>query len=152
NRPFVSGTELEYIRQAIGNGHISGDGPFTRLCQQSLESALPGSRVLLTTSCTDALEMSALLLDAAPGDEVILPAFTFVSTANAFVLHGMRPVFADVRPDTLNLDETRLEGLITPRTRAIVAVHYAGASCEMDFICELAQRHGIAVIEDNAHG
>jgi len=152
NRPFTTGKEYEYIRQAIDNGHISGDGPFTRKCQQSIERSLPGSRVMLTTSCTDALEMCALLMSFAPGEEVILPSFTFVSTANAFALHGARPVFADVRPDTLNLDESRLEPLITPRTRAIVAVHYAGVGCEMDAIGEIARAHGLKMIEDNAHG
>jgi dTDP-4-amino-4,6-dideoxygalactose transaminase len=152
NRPFTTGQEIEYIRQAIGNGHISGDGPFTRKCQDILSQILDGAKVLLTTSCTDALEMAALLLKLEPGDEVILPSFTFVSTANAFVLHGARPIFADIHPDTLNLDETRLPGLIGPRTKAIVAVHYAGVGCEMDPIKEIAERHQLVVIEDNAHG
>jgi dTDP-4-amino-4,6-dideoxygalactose transaminase len=152
NRPFVTGKEYEYIRQAIDYGQISGDGPFTKRCQRILEACLPGSTALLTTSCTDALEMCALLLRLQPGDEVILPSFTFVSTANAFVLHGGTPVFADIRPDTLNIDETQLESLITPRTRAIVVVHYAGVGCAMDAIASIAGPHGIPVIEDNAHG
>jgi len=151
NRPFVAGREFEYMRQAIDNLQISGDGPFTNRCQQMIEEIV-GSRALLTTSCTDALEMAALLLRIEPGDEVILPSFTFVSTANAFVLRGAKPVFIDIRPDTLNLDESRLESLITPRTKAIVVVHYAGVGCEMDAIQKLAARHGIAVVEDNAHG
>ena len=152
NRPYVTGREYEYIQQAIAAGHISGDGAFTKRCQQMLEARLPGARVMLTTSCTDALEMCALLLNLTPGDEVIMPSFTFVSTANAFVLHGARPVFADIRPDTLNIDERLLPSLITPRTRAIVVVHYAGVGCEMDAILEIALAHGIVVIEDNAHG
>jgi dTDP-4-amino-4,6-dideoxygalactose transaminase len=132
--------------------HISGDGTFTRHCHTLLEQEMGVAKVLLTTSCTHALEMAALLLDIQPGDEVIVPSFTFVSTANAFVLRGARPIFADIRPDTLNLDETQLERLITPRTRAIVPVHYAGVGCEMDAILEIAQRHNISVVEDNAHG
>src|SRR5512139_2551187 len=122
---------MAYIQQAIASGHISGDGDFTKKCHAWFESELGVARALLTTSCTHALEMAALLLDLKPGDEVIVPSFTFVSTVNAFVLHGARPVFADVRPDTLNLDETRLERLLTRRTRAIVPVHYAGVGCEM---------------------
>src|SRR5262249_15838189 len=152
NRPYVTGREYEYIQQAIAAGHISGDGAFTKRCQELLEARLPGARVMLTTSCTDALEMCALLLNLAPGDEVIMPSFTFVSTANAFVLHGARPIFADIRPDTLNIDDPRLALLITPRTRAIVVVHYAGVGCEMDAILEIARAQGIVVIEDNAHG
>jgi dTDP-4-amino-4,6-dideoxygalactose transaminase len=152
NRPCFAGKEQEYIAEAIQRGQISGNGHFTRLCEQLLEEALGAHRVLLTTSCTDALEMAALLLQLSPGDEVILPSFTFVSTANAFVLHGGRPVFVDVRPDTLNLDETLLEAKITPRTRAIVPVHYGGVACEMDAICSIARGHGIRIIEDNAHG
>jgi dTDP-4-amino-4,6-dideoxygalactose transaminase len=140
------------MAQALANGHISGDGPFTKKCHELLTSIHKCAATLLTTSCTHALEMSALLLDIKPGDEVILPSFTFVSTANAFVLRGARPVFVDVRADTLNLDETQLEALITPRTRAIVPVHYAGVGCEMDAICAIAANHGIAVVEDNAHG
>jgi len=152
NRPSLVGTEYRYIAQALENGHISGDGAFTRRCHALLEQTLGVERALLTTSCTHALEMSALLLDAKSDDEVIVPSFTFVSTINAFVLRGARPVFADIRPDTLNIDEAQLETLITPRTRAILVVHYAGVSCEMDEILEIAGRHGIAVIEDNAHG
>jgi dTDP-4-amino-4,6-dideoxygalactose transaminase len=152
NKPSLAGNEFAYIHEAIESGHISGDGAFTKKCHALLEEALGVSKALLTTSCTHALEMSALLLDLGPEDEVIVPSFTFVSTVNAFVLRGARPVFIDVRPDTLNLDETKLESLITPRTRAIVPVHYAGVGCEMDVIMEVAERHGIAVVEDNAHG
>ena len=152
NRPALVGEELRYMREAIAAGRISGDGGFTRRCQALLERELGAPRVLLTTSCTHALEMCALLLDLAPGDEVIVPSFTFVSTVNAFALRGARPVFADVRPDTLNLDEALLPELIGPRTRAIVPVHYAGVGCDMEAILELAGRHGIAVVEDNAHG
>jgi len=152
NRPCFEGKELVYIAKAIDSCHISGDGLFTERCQSLLQDLLAVPRVLLTTSCTHALEMAALLLDLQPGDEVIVPSFTFVSTANAFALHGGRPVFVDVRPDTLNLDENLLEALVTPRTRAIVPVHYAGIACEMDTILSIAQRHGISVIEDNAHG
>ena len=152
NRPSFEGKEQVYIAQAIANGHISGDGPFTKQCQAFLEQALGAPRVLLTTSGTHALEMAALLLDIRPGDEVIVPSFTFVSTVNAFVLRGARPVFADVRPDTLNLDETRIEPLITQRTKAIVPVHYAGVGCELRAIGKIAARHGLTVVEDNAHG
>ncbi|HEX9115792.1 MAG TPA: aminotransferase class I/II-fold pyridoxal phosphate-dependent enzyme, partial [Anaerolineae bacterium] len=152
NRPSTVGNELIYMQEAIGSGRISGDGAFTKRCHALLEEALGVPKVLLTTSCTHALEMAALLLGIGPGDEVIVPAFTFVSTVNAFILRGARPVFIDVRPDTLNLDETRLEALITPATRAIVPVHYAGVGCEMTTIMEVAQRHGVAVVEDNAHG
>ncbi len=152
NRPSFEGKELVYIAQAIAKGHISGDGPFTKRCQAFLEETLGVPRVLLTTSGTHALEMSALLLDIRPGDEVIVPSFTFVSTVNAFVLRGARPVFADVRPDTLNLDETRLEPLVTERTKAIVPVHYAGVGCEMMAIGKIAARHDLTVVEDNAHG
>lgn len=152
NRPFVVGTEFDYIQQAIEGMHISGDGPFTRKCQALLEQLLGVPRVLLTTSCTHALEMAAILLDLQPGDEVVVPAFTFVSSVNAFVLRGAHPIFADIRPDTLNLDETLLERLITPRTRVVVVVHYAGVGCEMDAIQAVATRHGLTVTEDNAHG
>lgn len=152
NRPSFEGKEQVYIAQAIANGHISGDGPFTKRCQAYLEEALGVPRVLLTTSGTHALEMAAVLLDIRPGDEVIVPSFTFVSTVNAFVLRGARPVFADVRPDTLNLDETRLEALITERTRAVVPVHYGGVGCEMRAIGKIAARHDLIVVEDNAHG
>ena len=152
NRASVTGKEFVYAQEAIANGHISGDGTFSKRCQVFLEQELGVDKILLTTSCTHALEMSAILLGMQPGDEVIVPSFTFVSTVNAFVLHGFRPVFIDIRPDTLNMDESQLERLITPRTRAIVCVHYAGVGCEMDTIMEIAGRHGIAVVEDNAHG
>ena len=152
NRPGVSGPEFDYMRQALENGHLAGDGAFTRQCSAHLERLMQAPKALLTTSCTHALEMSALLLNLQPGDEVILPSFTFVSTVNAFVLRGACPVFSDIRPDTLNMDETQLERLITPRTRAIVVVHYAGVGCEMDAIMDIAARHGLPVVEDNAHG
>ena len=152
NRPVVVGNEFEYMKQAVENGHISGDGPFTKKCHAFLEKELDVAKALLTTSCTHALEMSAILLDIQPGDEVIIPDFTFVSTVNAFVLRGAKPVFVDIRPDTLNLDESKLETAITPKTKAIVPVHYAGVGCEMDAIMEIAGLHNIAVIEDNAHG
>ena len=151
NRPCLAGNEYKYIAEAIANGHASGDGPFTRRCHDILELELGVPKVLLTTSCTHALEMAAILLDCAPGDEVIVPSFTFVSTANAFVLRGAQIVFSDIRRDTLNLDETQLEALITPRTKAIVPVHYAGVPCEMDAICSIAKRHKLAIVEDNAH-
>ena len=152
NRPITVGNEFEYMRQAIENRHISGDGPFTKKCHTFLEDELGVTKALLTTSCTHALEMSAILLDIKPGDEVIIPDFTFVSTVNAFVLRGAKPIFVDVRPDTLNLDESKLEALITPRTKAIVPVHYAGVGCEMDSILDIASRYHVAVVEDNAHG
>lgn len=152
NRPCLTGNEHLYMMQAVANGHISGDGSFTKRCQALLKEAHNSAAALLTTSCTHALEMAALLLDIRPNDEVILPSFTFVSTANAFVLRGARPVFADIRPDTLNLDESHIESLITPRTRVIVPVHYAGVGCEMDAICRIAERYGVAIVEDNAHG
>lgn len=152
NRAYITGNELQYMAEAIANGHISGNGPFTRRCEGLLQEMVGSRRALLTTSCTDALEMAALLLDIHPGDEVIVPSYTFVSSINAFVLRGAVPVFADIRPDTLNLDETRLEALITPRTRAIVVVHYAGVGCEMDVILKIARRHGVPVVEDNAQG
>jgi dTDP-4-amino-4,6-dideoxygalactose transaminase len=152
NRPVPVGNEFEYMRQAIENRHLSGDGPFTKKCHTLLEGDLGVRKALLTTSCTHALEMSALLLDIQPGDEVILPDFTFVSTVNAFVLRGAKPVFLDVRPDTLNLDESTLEAAITPRTKSILPVHYAGVGCEMDTIMDVAGRHDIPVVEDNAHG
>ncbi len=152
NRPGFVGQEQAYIAQALQAGHLSGDGIFSRRCHELLETALGVPKALLTTSCTHALEMSALLLDIQPGDEVIVPSFTFVSTINAFVLRGAQPVFADIRPDTLNLDERQLEKLITPRTKAIVPVHYAGVGCEMDTITELGRKYNIAIVEDNAHG
>ena len=152
NRPVIVGKEFEYMKQAIENGHISGDGSFTKKCHAFLEKELGVQKALLTTSCTHALEMSAILLEIEPGDEVIIPDFTFVSTINAFVLRGARPVFLDIRPDTLNLDESKLEEAITPRTKAIVPVHYAGVGCEMDSIMDSARRKNVAVVEDNAHG
>ena len=152
NRPGLTGNEQQYIGESLAHGHIAGGGPFTARCEQLLQNALGVPRALLTTSCTHALEMSALLLDIGPGDEVIVPSFTFVSTANAFAARGARIVFADVRPDTFNLDETQLEALICPRTKAIVPVHYAGVGCEMNAIMALAKARDIAVIEDNAHG
>ncbi|MGP0074395.1 MAG: dTDP-4-amino-4,6-dideoxygalactose transaminase [Bryobacteraceae bacterium] len=152
NRPVLTGREMEYMQEAIRLMHISGDGSFTKRVSALLEEALPAARVLLTTSCTHALEMAALLLDIKPGDEFILPSFTFVSAANAFVIRGARPVFADIRPDTLNIDASRVERLISPRTRAIVVLHYAGVACELDQLCEIARRYGIPVVEDNAHG
>jgi dTDP-4-amino-4,6-dideoxygalactose transaminase len=152
NRPACVGAEQEYMSEALASGHISGDGLFTKKCQAFLENVLGVKKALLTTSCTHALEMAALLLAFQPGEEVIIPSFTFVSTANAFVLHGARPLFIDIRPDTLNLDETLLEKVCTKKTRAVVPVHYAGVGCEMDAIREFADRRGLAVIEDNAHG
>lgn len=152
NRPTIVGKELYYISQAIHNGAAAGDAGFTKKCHAYLEQALGVPKVLLTTSCTDALEMAALLLDIQPGDEVIVPSFTFVTTVNAFVLRGAKPVFSDIRPDTLNMDETQLERLITSRTKAIVPVHYAGVGCEMDVIGQISAQHNIPIVEDNAHG
>jgi dTDP-4-amino-4,6-dideoxygalactose transaminase len=167
NRPAVVGKEMAYMQEAIAAGRLSGDGAFSRRCHALLEAEFAAPRALLTTSCTHALEMAALLLDLEPGDEVVVPSFTFVSTVNAFALRGARPVFADIRPDTLNLDETQLADLVGPRTRAIVPVHYAGVGCEMETILAIAADRGghgrgggsdgrdgrdIAVIEDNAHG
>jgi len=152
NRASLTGNEFSYISKALDSSHISGDGQFTKRCHELLERELGVAKVLLTTSCTHALEMAALLLDIQPGDEVVVPSFTFVSTINAFVLRGARPVFCDIRTDTLNIDEKKLESLITSRTKAIIAVHYAGVGCEMDSILALGERHGIAVVEDNAHG
>lgn len=152
NRFCPIGTEFAYVQQAIDQLHVSGDGPFTQKCHQILERSLGVSKVLLTTSCTHALEMAALLLDVQPGDEIVVPSFTFVSTVNAFVLRGARPVFVNIRPDTLNLDERQLARFVTIKTKAIVPVHYAGVSCEMDAILAIAADRGVAVVEDNAHG
>lgn len=152
NRPCLAGNELLYVAECIERGHISADGVFTKQCRALLEQELGAKCVLLVTSCTHALEMTALLADIGSGDEIILPSFTFVSTANAFVLRGAKPVFVDIRPDTLNLDEAKVEAAITARTKAIVPVHYAGVGCEMDAIMEIAHRHKLLVIEDNAHG
>lgn len=152
NKSSLEGKELDYIYETISNGQIAGNQMFSIRSQIFLEKITGTTKALLTTSCTHALEMSALLIGISPGDEIILPAFTFVSTANAFVLHGAKPVFCDIRPDTLNLDESKLEALITQKTKAIIPVHYAGIGCEMDMIMEIASRHGVPVVEDNAHG
>lgn len=153
NKPFIVGREIEYIIQAVKeHSHLSGNGPFTKRCQSWLEKHLKCTKALLTHSCTGALEMSAILCNITYGDEVIMPSFTFVSTANAFVLHGAVPVFVDIRPDTLNIDETLIEDTITPRTRAIVPVHYAGIGCAMDKILDIAERHNLFVVEDAALG
>jgi len=152
NRPHLTGREFTYISEAVEGGQLAGNGPFTQRCHAWLERELGCARALLTHSCTAALEMAALLLDPAPGDEIIMPSFTFVSTANAFVLRGARPVFVDIRPDTLNIDETLIEAAITDRTRAIVPVHYGGVACDMDAIMDIAQRHNLVVIEDAAQG
>ncbi len=152
NKPYMTGKELWYIAQAHVNGHLAGDGNFTKKCNAWLEPRTGAHKALLTHSCTAALEMAAMLADIKPGDEVIMPSYTFVSTANAFVLRGGVPVFVDIRPDTLNIDETLIEAAITPRTRAIVPVHYAGVGCEMDAIMDIARRHDLLVIEDAAQG
>ena len=152
NRPYLVGTEFERMREAVEGLVISEGGPFTDRCEELLVDMTGAEAALLTSSCTHALEMAALLLDLEEGDEVLMPSFTFVSTANAFALRGARPVFADIRPDTLNLDERLLESKITPRTRAIVVVHYAGVACEMDAIRTIADGAGLPIIEDNAHG
>ena len=152
NRPPVLGRELEYLQEALQNRQLSGDGPFTKKCHAWLEHQLKTPTALLTHSCTAALEMTAILCDLKAGDEVIMPSFTFVSTANAVVLRGATPVFVDMRPDTMNIDETKIEEAITPRTRAIMVVHYAGVGCEMDTILEIARRHSLVVIEDAAQG
>lgn len=152
NSPVVMGREMPLLQEAIARGQLSGDGYFSRLCQERLKQLLGADKVLLTTSCTAALEMTAILLDIGPGDEVIVPSFTFVSGANAFVLRGGKPVFVDIRPDTLNLNEALIEERISARTKAIALVHYAGVGCEMDSLLSIANRHGIPVIEDNAHG
>ncbi|UHH09005.1 dTDP-4-amino-4,6-dideoxygalactose transaminase [Luteimonas fraxinea] len=152
NKPYMTGGELANIAEAYANGHLSGDGPFTKRCHAWLRDNIGAESALLTHSCTAALEIAALLLDLVPGDEVIMPSFTFVSTANAFVLRGAVPVFVDIRPDTLNIDEALIEAAITDRTRAICVVHYAGVSCEMDSILQIASRHDLPVIEDAAQG
>ena len=152
NRPFATGDELEYVRAAIAAPKFSGDGPFTAECHRLLQQSLGVQKALLTTSCTHALEMAALLLNIEPEDEVIVPAFTFPSAINAFVLRGGRPVFVDVRADTLNIDEAQIEQRITEHTKAIFLVHYAGVGCELNTIMPIARRHRIAVVEDNAHG
>jgi len=152
NKPFMTGKELHYIAQAHFNGMLAGDGPFTSRCHQWLHTKTGTQKALLTNSCTAALEMAAMLIDTRPGDEIIMPSFTFVSTANAFVLRGGIPVFIDIREDTLNLDERLIEAAITPRTKAIVPVHYAGVACEMDAILEIAHRYQLKVVEDAAQG
>lgn len=152
NKPCLVGEELDYMRQAVVNGHASGDGPFTERSQRLMQERFSARRVLLTTSCTAALEMAALLCDLGPGDEVIMPSFTFVSTANAIALRGAKPVFVDVRPDTLNIDERLIEAAVTARTRAIFPVHYAGVACEMDEIMAIAARYDLVVVEDAAQG
>lgn len=152
NKPQVVGSELQYIADSMLRGKVSGDGEYTKRASELLEKLVGVSKALLTTSCTHALEMAAILLDIEPGDEVIVPSFTFVSTANAFALRGAKPVFIDIRPDTLNMDERLIEPLINERTKAIVPVHYAGVGCEMDTIMQIAKGYGIAVVEDNAHG
>lgn len=152
NIPGIVGNEYEYIKKTIEEMHISGDGIFTKKVHKLLEDQLGVNKVLLTTSCTHALEMSAILLDIQPGDEIIVPAFTFVSSVNAFVLRGAHPVFIDIHQDTLNIDETQLEGVITNKTKVIVPVHYAGVGCEMDIILRISKEHDISIVEDNAHG
>ena len=152
NKPFMTGQELEYIAAAHANGHLAGNGQFSKQCCAWLEDRIGSHKALLTHSCTAALEMAAILSDVRAGDEVIMPSFTFVSTANAFTLRGATPVFVDIRADTLNIDETRIEAAITPRTKAIVAVHYAGVGCDMDAIMDIAARHDLLVIEDAAQG
>lgn len=152
NRPGITGKERDYIAEALSSGALAGDGPFTKRCQAWLEKRTGCAKVLLTHSCTAALEMAALLLNIEPGDEIIMPSYTFVSTANAFVLRGATPVFVDIREDTLNLDERLIQSAITPRTRAIVPVHYAGVACDMDVIMAIAIQHGLKVVEDAAQG
>lgn len=152
NRPFMTGLELSYIAEAHAAGHLAGDGQFSSRCSRWLEERTGAARALLTHSCTGALEMAALLLQLQPGDEIIMPSYTFVSTANAFVLHGGTPVFVDIRPDTMNINENLIESAVTSRTRAICVVHYAGVAAEMSAICKIAERQGLALIEDAAQG
>ncbi|MFC1698984.1 dTDP-4-amino-4,6-dideoxygalactose transaminase [Candidatus Omnitrophota bacterium] len=152
NKLYMTGKELEYVREAYASGHISGDGPFTKKCQLWLEQRTGTSKVLLTHSCTAALEMAAILAGIEPGDEVILPSFTFVSTANAFVVRGATPVFVDIRGDTLNVDQDQIEAVISDKTKVIVPVHYAGVACNMDAIMQIADRHNLIVVEDAAQG
>lgn len=151
NRAALAGNEMRYVEEAIRNGHISGNGPFTQQCELHLEELLQAEKVLLTPSCTQALEIAALLLDFQPGETFLLPAYTFVSTVNAFVLHGGTPVFTDIREDTLNMDHEEVDKFIDSRTKAIVPVHYGGVSCEMESLTASAEKHGCAIIEDNAH-
>ena len=152
NKPYLTGNELSYIAQAHANGHLAGNGQFSKYCCAWLEERIGSQKALLTHSCTAALEMAAILSGVGVGDEVIMPSFTFVSTANAFALRGATPVFVDIRPDTLNIDETKIEQAITPRTKVVVPVHYAGVGCDMDAIMEIAGRHDLLVIEDAAQG
>ena len=152
NRAFIGDLERTYVAEALSSGHLAGDGSFTRRCSELLEQLLGAPRVLLTTSCTHALELAATLLDVGADDEVVVPSFAFVSTANAFLMRGGRPRFVDVRRDTLNLDESLVEAAITPRTKVIVLLHYGGVGCEIGPLLEIAGRHGVAVVEDNAHG
>ena len=152
NRPTLIPEAMSCVSEVVRSGRLSGNGPCTYGCESRLRELTGAKAALLTNSCTSALEMSALLLDARPGDEVIVPSFTFVSTANAFAMHGFKPVFADCRPDTLNVDETTIAPLIGSRTRAILVMHYGGVACEMDEILALARRHNLAIVEDNAHG
>ena len=152
NRPHLTGKEAHYMYQAVMKGKLSGNGEFTKRCQSFFEERYGFKKCLLTTSCTDALEMAAILCDIKPGDEVIMPSYTFVSTADAFVLRGAKVVFVDIRPDTMNIDETKIEAAITDKTKAIVPVHYAGVSCEMDTILDIAKRHNLKVVEDAAQG
>ncbi|HHR6079508.1 dTDP-4-amino-4,6-dideoxygalactose transaminase [Providencia sp. wls1943] len=152
NKPPVVGTEVEYMKQAMASGKLCGDGGFTKRCEEWMEKRFNCPKVQLTPSCTASLEMAAILIDIKPGDEVIMPSFTFVSTSNAFVLRGAKIVFVDIRPDTMNIDETKIEAAITDRTRAIVPVHYAGVACEMDTIMAIAKKHNLFVIEDAAQG
>jgi dTDP-4-amino-4,6-dideoxygalactose transaminase len=152
NKPFLAGKELYYIAQCVLGGHTAGDGVFTKKCQAMLEEKFQAKKIMLTNSCTAALEMAAILCEVGPEDEVVLPSFTFVSTANAFYLRGAKLIFVDIRPDTLNMDETKLKKAVTEKTKVIVPVHYAGVSCEMDTIMEIARKHGIYVVEDAAQG
>ena len=152
NKPFIIGKELEYLRESVRSGHIAGDGLFTRKCHSFMQESFKAKKILLTTSCTAALEMAAILCEIGSGDEVILPSFTFVSTANAFFLRGAKPVFVDIRPDTLNIDETKIKSAITKRTKLIVPVHYGGVACAMDAIMEIARDNGLYVVEDAAQG
>ncbi len=152
NRPYATGKETGYINDAIALGNVSGNGPYSARCEQWLERRTGCAKALLANSCTAALEMAAMLIETLPGDEIIMPSYAFVSTANAFAMHGAVPVFVDIRPDTLNIDETQIEAAITPKTKAIVMLHYAGIACEIDTILAIARKHKLYVIEDNAHG
>jgi len=152
NKPTLVGNEIEYIIETVNKGHISGDGSFTKKCHKFLEQKFDVNKVLLTTSCTHALELASILVDIQPGDEIILSSFTFVSTANSFILRGGKPIFVDIRKDTLNIDENLIEQKITPRTKAIYPVHYAGVACDMDRIKEIAKKYGLFIVEDAAQG